>query len=155
MPVSAISRQFGSCFGLFDIAAKTKNILTLSVDIKFICTRYEISPHAFTSGFASVERIMKNLFVRNLFLWPRFHASVVAYDIVVLSENKLTILISKVFLITVVNRVRVMMFYATFNNISVISWRSVLLVEETWSTSHVRRLLYYACTDRKTRLLYI
>jgi hypothetical protein len=34
--------------------------------------------HAFTSGFASVERIMKNLFVRNLFLWPRFHASVVA-----------------------------------------------------------------------------
>jgi hypothetical protein len=56
------------------------------------------------------------------------------YDIVVLSENKLTILISKVFLITVVNRVRVMMFYATFNNISVISWRSVLLVEETWST---------------------
>ena len=42
MPVSAISRQFGSGFGLFDIAAKTKNILTLSVDIKFICTRYEI-----------------------------------------------------------------------------------------------------------------
>jgi hypothetical protein len=28
-------------------------------------------------------------------------------------------------------RVRVMMFNATFNNISVISWRSVLLVEET------------------------
>jgi hypothetical protein len=29
------------------------------------------------------------------------------------------------------NRVRVMGFYATFNNISVISWQSVLLVEET------------------------
>jgi hypothetical protein len=28
-------------------------------------------------------------------------------------------------------RVRVIMFNATFNNISVISWRSVLLVEET------------------------
>jgi len=28
------------------------------------------------------------------------------------------------------NRVRVMMFNATFNNISVISWRSVLLMEE-------------------------
>jgi hypothetical protein len=29
------------------------------------------------------------------------------------------------------NRVRVMVFNATFNNISVISWRSVLLMEET------------------------
>ena len=28
-------------------------------------------------------------------------------------------------------RIRVMMFNATFNNISVISWQSVLLVEET------------------------
>ena len=28
--------------------------------------------------------------------------------------------------------VRVMVFNATFNNISVISWWSVLLVEETW-----------------------
>lgn len=36
------------------------------------------SPHAFTSGFAHVERTMKNLFVKNLYLWPRFHASVVA-----------------------------------------------------------------------------
>ncbi|KAJ8306066.1 hypothetical protein KUTeg_016611 [Tegillarca granosa] len=36
------------------------------------------SPHSFTSGFCHVERTMKNLFVRNLFLWPRFHASVVA-----------------------------------------------------------------------------
>jgi len=29
------------------------------------------------------------------------------------------------------NRVRVMVFNATFNNISVISWRSVLLLEES------------------------
>ena len=28
-------------------------------------------------------------------------------------------------------RIRIMVFTATFNNISVISWRSVLLVEET------------------------
>jgi hypothetical protein len=30
-----------------------------------------------------------------------------------------------------INRVRAMVFNATFNNISVISWQSVLLVEET------------------------
>jgi hypothetical protein len=35
------------------------------------------------------------------------------------------------FLIGFWNGVRVMVFNATFNNISVISWRSVLLVEET------------------------
>jgi hypothetical protein len=29
-------------------------------------------------------------------------------------------------------RVRVMVFNATFSNISIISWRSVLLVEKTW-----------------------
>ena len=33
-----------------------------------------------------------------------------------------------------VNRVRVIVFNATFNNILVISWRSVLLVEETGLT---------------------
>jgi len=42
-------------------------------------------------------------------------------------------------------RVRVMAFSVTFNNISVISWRSVLLVEETWEnhqpvTSHWQTL---------------
>jgi len=31
----------------------------------------------------------------------------------------------------IMNKVRVMVFNATFNNISVISWRSLLLVEET------------------------
>ncbi|KAK3753140.1 hypothetical protein RRG08_024418 [Elysia crispata] len=34
------------------------------------------NPDAFTSGFSHVERVMKNLFVKKLFLWPRFHASV-------------------------------------------------------------------------------
>jgi hypothetical protein len=33
--------------------------------------------------------------------------------------------------VVVVVRVRIMVFNATFNNISVILWRSVLLVEET------------------------
>ncbi|CAL1528126.1 unnamed protein product [Lymnaea stagnalis] len=36
------------------------------------------NPEAFTSGFCHVERMMKNLFVKKLFLWPRFHASVVS-----------------------------------------------------------------------------
>lgn len=31
---------------------------------------------AFTRGFSQVQRIMRNLFVKNLFLWPRFHAVV-------------------------------------------------------------------------------
>ena len=36
-------------------------------------------------------------------------------------------------------RVRLMVFNATFNNISVISWRSVLLVEETGVTGENHR----------------
>ena len=67
-------------------------------------------------------------------------------------------------------RVRVMVFNATFNNISVISWRSVVLVEETgglgenywsgashWQTlshkvvsstlCHIRTILVVICTD--------
>ncbi|XP_046744013.1 DNA repair endonuclease XPF isoform X1 [Diprion similis] len=31
---------------------------------------------AFTVGFAQVERVMKSLFVKQLYLWPRFHALV-------------------------------------------------------------------------------
>ncbi|KXJ09962.1 DNA repair endonuclease XPF [Exaiptasia diaphana] len=33
-------------------------------------------PTAFTSGFCKVERVMKNLFVRKLSLWPRFQATI-------------------------------------------------------------------------------
>jgi hypothetical protein len=43
-------------------------------------------------------------------------------------EKKLYIFYNKVF--TISNKVRFMVFNATFNNISVISWWSVLLVEE-------------------------
>ncbi|XP_063242959.1 DNA repair endonuclease XPF [Bacillus rossius redtenbacheri] len=34
------------------------------------------SAQSFTVGFAQVERVMKTLFVKNLYLWPRFHATV-------------------------------------------------------------------------------
>ncbi|KAH9489915.1 DNA repair endonuclease XPF [Bulinus truncatus] len=36
------------------------------------------NPEAYTRGFCHVERMMKNLHVKKLFLWPRFHASVVS-----------------------------------------------------------------------------
>jgi hypothetical protein len=39
--------------------------------------------------------------------------------------------------------VRVMEFNVTFNNILVISWRSVLLVEKTTDLSHVTDKLYH------------
>ncbi|KAL6072820.1 DNA repair endonuclease XPF, variant 2 [Balamuthia mandrillaris] len=34
------------------------------------------SPEAFASGFCKVEAIMKNLYVKRLYLWPRFHLTV-------------------------------------------------------------------------------
>ncbi|CAH0391346.1 unnamed protein product [Bemisia tabaci] len=34
------------------------------------------SPESFTVGFSRVERIMRMLFLKNLYLWPRFHAVV-------------------------------------------------------------------------------
>jgi DNA excision repair protein ERCC-4 len=34
------------------------------------------SAEAFTYGYGHVEKVMRNLFVRDLFLWPRFHALV-------------------------------------------------------------------------------
>jgi DNA excision repair protein ERCC-4 len=39
---------------------------------------FSSSPQAFTVGFSQVEHIMKTLFVRSLYLWPRFHATVIA-----------------------------------------------------------------------------
>nr|XP_022901914.1 DNA repair endonuclease XPF isoform X1 [Onthophagus taurus] len=35
------------------------------------------SPQSFTVGFNQVERIMRSLFVKELYLWPRFHNSVI------------------------------------------------------------------------------
>jgi len=37
---------------------------------------FSSSPISFTAGFSQVERVMKNLFVRHLHLWPRFHSTV-------------------------------------------------------------------------------
>ncbi|XP_037794294.1 LOW QUALITY PROTEIN: DNA repair endonuclease XPF-like [Penaeus monodon] len=34
------------------------------------------SPLSFTAGFCHVERVMRNLFVKKLYLWPRFHMDV-------------------------------------------------------------------------------
>ncbi|XP_069503931.1 DNA repair endonuclease XPF isoform X2 [Ambystoma mexicanum] len=31
---------------------------------------------AFSAGFCQVERVMRNLFIRKLYLWPRFHAAI-------------------------------------------------------------------------------
>lgn len=33
-------------------------------------------PEAFTYGYGHIEKVMRNLFVRELFIWPRFHALV-------------------------------------------------------------------------------
>lgn len=35
---------------------------------------FTLSAEAFTFGYGHVEKVMRNLFVRDLFLWPRFHA---------------------------------------------------------------------------------
>ncbi|CAB3986645.1 DNA repair endonuclease XPF, partial, partial [Paramuricea clavata] len=37
------------------------------------------APEAFTAGFSKVERVMKNLFVKKLYLWPRFYAPMSAF----------------------------------------------------------------------------
>ena len=37
---------------------------------------FSSSAESFTRGFARVERVMKTLFVKNLYLWPRFQAVV-------------------------------------------------------------------------------
>ncbi|XP_073834660.1 DNA repair endonuclease XPF-like [Musca autumnalis] len=39
---------------------------------------FSSSSEAFTIGFGHIERIMRNLFVKELFIWPRFHALVQA-----------------------------------------------------------------------------
>ena len=59
-------------------------------------------------------------------------------------------------------RARAMMFNATFNKISVISWRSVLLVEKTTDLSqgtdklyHIMLQTYRNMLDRQTRQVKI
>lgn len=37
---------------------------------------FSSSAEAFTIGYGHIERTMRNLFVKQLYIWPRFHASV-------------------------------------------------------------------------------
>ncbi|BFG00357.1 DNA repair endonuclease XPF [Drosophila madeirensis] len=37
---------------------------------------FSSSPEAFTIGYSHIERTMRNLFVKQLYIWPRFHATV-------------------------------------------------------------------------------
>ncbi|KAM8719582.1 hypothetical protein ACLKA7_005768 [Drosophila subpalustris] len=37
---------------------------------------FSSSPESFTIGYAHIERTMRNLFVKQLYIWPRFHATV-------------------------------------------------------------------------------
>ena len=39
---------------------------------------FSSSPLSFTAGFCWVERVMRGLFLRNLYLWPRFHNDIVS-----------------------------------------------------------------------------
>ena len=48
-----------------------------------------------------------------------------------------------------------MVFNVTFNNISVISWRPVLLVEETWSTRREPPTCLSQVTDIYHIMLYL
>jgi hypothetical protein len=51
--------------------------------------------------------------------------------LVIQGSNFETVIISHTIQLSPTSKVRVVVFNATFNNISVISWRPVLLVEET------------------------
>lgn len=34
---------------------------------------FSSSPESFTYGYGHVEKVMRNLFIKNLYIWPRFH----------------------------------------------------------------------------------
>jgi hypothetical protein len=58
-------------------------------------------------------------------------------------DGKTVLIVMKPFKMIFGVMIRVMVFNATFNNISVISWWSVLLVEETTDLSQVTNKLHY------------
>ena len=58
-------------------------------------------------------------------------------------------------LCTDIGYVKFMIFNATFNNISVISWRSVLLVEETGVPRENHVLTYYAAYFKYITLIFV
>jgi hypothetical protein len=62
-----------------------------------------------------------------LFTWP----GLVRFTSVYVIRSLLKYVVHFVYIVEIQYRVRVMVFSATLNNISVISWRSGLLVEKT------------------------
>ena len=72
--LSSFSWHFGNprLFSQFCV-----DVLHMTLQTGFV-KAFSDNPVAFTAGFCQVERIMKSLFVRKLYLWPRFQASVVA-----------------------------------------------------------------------------
>lgn len=56
-----------------------KNVLPICFHLQTgFVKAFSSSPQAFTVGFSHVEHVMKTLFVRTMYLWPRFHATVSA-----------------------------------------------------------------------------
>jgi hypothetical protein len=53
------------------------------------------------------------------------------HDISLTASVKRCLIIHSIYICQLISKVMAMVFNATFNNISAISWRSVLLVEET------------------------
>lgn len=62
------------------------NIVKLHLQKGFI-KAFSSSPVSFTRGFSQVTRVMKSLYVRNLYLWPRFHATILS----TLKENQVSL----------------------------------------------------------------
>lgn len=42
---------------------------------------------AFSSGFCQVERVMRNLFVKKLYLWPRYNNNIITTDMRILDSS--------------------------------------------------------------------
>jgi len=60
------------------------HFIIISVDYflkKFIQTgfikAFSNSVQSFTFGFGHIERIMRTLFIKELYIWPRFHSTVI------------------------------------------------------------------------------
>jgi hypothetical protein len=124
--VSVICRQLGRCFGLFDIAWWTQ--------YTYIVAKYKINLHSLRN------RLEKQLFLKLVqinYIFPRqcTYGIIIVYLLVYILNH------TCYFNFIVLHHctqwagkclfVCLMVFNATFNNISAISWQSVLLLEET------------------------
>ena len=66
-----------------------------------------------------------------------FYGLSLRYSLTLLTNNSHCNKLESLYMYNIIFRVRFMVFSASFHNISVISWRSVLLVEETTDLSKV------------------